>query len=303
MSNSYPGPSMAGAVDLSGLARKKEAAPPSASTSAGLYAREADDQSVGALVELSQKIPVILEIYGGEATPQLGALIDKYQGKIVLGTVKAEAAPELLKALQLQGFPAVAALVGGQPIPLFQGIPPEAEITPVLDQVLELAEKNGVTGVMPAPEGERVGEEQVRDEPALPPLHQEAFDALSRGDIPAAKEAYEKALKENPADSDAGIGLANVELLARVQDLNLEHARSEAASAPGDVSKALVVADLDMSGGHVVDACARLLGLYSGASDEDKERLRHRLLSYFTIAGSGNDDVRKARNTLTSLMF
>ena len=148
-----------------------------------------------------------------------------------------------------------------------------------------------------------MGEEQVRDEPALPPLHQEAFDALSRGDIPAAKEAYEKALKENPADSDAGIGLANVELLARVQDLNLEHARSEAASAPGDVSKALVVADLDMSGGHVVDACARLLGLYSGASDEDKERLRHRLLSYFTIAGSGNDDVRKARNTLTSLMF
>ena len=277
MSNSYPGPSMAGAVDLSGLVRRNAPAPTAPGTTQGHYVRDADDQTVGALIELSQKIPVILEIYGGGATPQLAPLIDRYQGKLVLGTVKAEAAPELLRALQVKGFPAVAALVGGQPIPLFQGIPPEAEITPVLDQVLELAEKNGVTGVMPAPEAERVVEEQVSDEPALPPLHQEAFDALSRGDIPAAKEAYEKALKENPADSDAGIGLANVELLGRVQDLNLEHARIEAASAPGDVSKALVVADLDMSGGHVVDACARLLGLYSGASDKDKELLRHRL--------------------------
>lgn len=301
MSSPYSGPSMAGAVDLSGLVAKNAPASASAPASSGLYAREADDQSVGGLVELSQKIPVILEIYGGGGTPQLASLIDKYQGKLVLGTVKAEAAPELLKALQVQGFPAVAALVGGQPIPLFQGIPPEAEIIPVLDQVLELAAKNGVTGVMPPPEqGEGA---QAGGEPALAPLHQEAFEALSRGDIPSAKKAYEQALKENPADADAGIGLAHVELLERVQGLTLEAARSEAADAPDDVSKALVVADLDMSGGHVVDACARLLGLYSAASEDDKELLRHRLLSYFTIAGSGNDDVRKARNTLTSLMF
>lgn len=297
MSN-LSGPSMAGAVDLSGLVNKQNAPQaPAGATSA--YVREADDQSVGGLVELSKSIPVILEIYGGGATPQLAPLIEKYQGKLVLGTVAAESAPELLRALQVQGYPVVAALVGGQPIPLFQGIPPEAEITPVLDQVLELAQKNGVTGVMPPPEGE----EGAPEEPPLPPLHQEAFDALSRGDIPAAKAAYQQALKESPADADAATGLAHVELLERVQGVSLEQARADAAAAPADVPKALLVADLDMSGGHVEDACRRLLALYAAATDEEKEQLRQRLLSFFVVAGPNHEDVKKARNTLTSLMF
>ena len=61
MSNSYPGASMAGAVDLSGLVRKNAPAPPAPATTQGHYVRDADDQTVGALIELSQKIPVILE--------------------------------------------------------------------------------------------------------------------------------------------------------------------------------------------------------------------------------------------------
>jgi len=300
MSNAFPGPSMGGAVDLSSLVNKNLAPPAPASGATSAYVREADDASVGGLVELSKTIPVILEIYGGGAAPQLAGLIEKYQGKLVLGTVQAERAPELLRALQVQGYPVVAALVGGQPIPLFQGIPPEAEITPVLDQVLELAHKNGVTGVMPPPEGVA---ENNPEEPPLPPLHQEAFDALSNGDIPGAKSAYERALHENPADDDATAGLANVELLERIQGVALDEARAEAAQKPSDISAALLVADLDLSGGHVSDACVRLLGLYSGAEDADKERLRQRLLSYFIIAGAQNEDVKKARNTLTSLMF
>ncbi|MDA7565999.1 co-chaperone YbbN, partial [Pontimonas sp.] len=125
MSN-LSGPSMAGAVDLSGLVNKQNA-PPAPTSSGGAYVREADDRTVGGLVELSKTIPVILEIYGGGGAPQLAGLIEKYQGKLVLGTVAAESAPELLRALQVQGYPVVAALVGGQPVPLFQGIPPEAE--------------------------------------------------------------------------------------------------------------------------------------------------------------------------------
>ena len=297
MSN-LSGPSMAGAVDLSGLVNKQNA-PQTPASPGGAYVREADDHTVGGLVELSKTIPVILEIYGGGAAPQLAGLIEKYQGTLVLGTVAAESAPELLRALQVQGYPVVAALVGGQPIPLFQGIPPEAEITPVLDQVLELAAKNGVTGVMPAPEGDQA----APPEPPLPPLHQEAFDALSRGDIPAAKAAYQQALKEAPADADAATGLAHVELLERVQGVSLDQARADAAAAPSDVTKALLVADLDMSGGHVEDACRRLLALYPSATDEDKELLRQRLLSFFVVAGPGHEDVKKARTTLTSLMF
>ncbi len=301
MSNPGMNPSLAGAVDLSGLVNKNRAPAPSDSApSDSALIRAVNDQSLGQLVEISRSVPVILEIYGGELTPQLGPLIESYQGKFVLGTVRGEEAPELVKALQIQGVPTIVALVGAQPIPLMQGIAPEQEMRPILDQVLELAAKNGVTGSV-AP-GEP-GEEGAPEEPPLPSLHQEAFDALSRDDIPAALAAYQAALAQNPGDVDAGAGIAHVELLQRTRELNPDQVRRQAAENPADLDAALGVADLDMSTGHVDDACHRLLALYPGASEEDQNTLRERLLTYFVIAGHASDEVKRARTALTSLMY
>jgi len=294
------GPALAGAVDLSGLVKKNQAPPPTAAAPNGLV-RDVDDRSVAALVELSKTVPVILEVYGGEVAPVLGPIIESYQGRFVLGTVRGESAPELVKALQVEGIPTVLALIAGQPVPLFKGIPAEQEVRAILDQVLGFAQENGVTGqVDPGPAPEAEGDQ---NEPALPPLHQEAFDALSRNDLPGAKAAYQKALAEAPADADAAAGLAQVELLERVYALDADQVRRAAAEQPESVDRALEVADLDISGGHVEDAFVRVLGLYSAASDEDKERLRERLLTYFTIVGQAAPEVKKARAHLTSLMF
>ena len=300
MSDPRLGPALAGAVDLSGLVKKNQAPPPAATTSNGLV-RDVDDRSVAALVELSKTVPVILEVYGGEVAPVLGPIIESYQGRFVLGTVRGESAPELVKALQVEGIPTVLALIAGQPVPLFKGIPAEQEVRTILDQVLGFAKENGVTGqVDPGPAPDAEGN---HTEPALPPLHQEAFDALSRNDLPGAKAAYQKALAEAPADADAAAGLAQVELLERVYALDADQVRQAAAEQPESMERALEVADLDISGGHVEDAFVRLLGLYSAASDEDKERLRERLLTYFTIVGQAAPEVKKARAHLTSLMF
>lgn len=300
MSDSRLGPALAGAVDLSGLVKKNQAPPP-ASGSPDALVRDVDDRSVAALVELSKTVPVILEVYGGEVAPVLGPLIESYQGRFVLGTVRGESAPELVKALQVEGIPTVLALIAGQPVPLFKGIPAEAEVRAILDQVLGFAAENGVTGHLnPGPAGEAA---ETESEPPLPPLHQEAFDALSRNDLPGAKAAYQEALAEAPADADATAGLAQVELLERVYALDADQARRAAATQPESVEHALAVADLDVSGGHIEDAFARVLGLYPGASDEDKELLRERLLTYFTIVGQAAPEVKKARAQLTSLMF
>ena len=300
MSDPRLGPALAGAVDLSGLVKKNQAPPPAAANSDALV-RDVDDRSVAALVELSKTVPVILEVYGGEVAPVLGPIIESYQGRFVLGTVRGESAPELVKALQVEGIPTVLALIAGQPVPLFKGIPAEQEVRTILDQVLGFAKENGVTGqVDPGPAPDAEGN---HTEPALPPLHQEAFDALSRNDLPGAKAAYQKALAEAPADADAAAGLAQVELLERVDALDADQVRRAAAEQPESMERALEVADLDISGGHVEDAFVRLLGLYSAASDEDKERLRERLLTYFTIVGQAAPEVKKARAHLTSLMF
>jgi len=294
------GPALAGAVDLSGLVKKNQASPPASATSDALV-RDVDDRSVAALVELSKTVPVILEVYGGEVAPVLGPIIESYQGRFVLGTVRGESAPELVKALQVEGIPTVLALIAGQPVPLFKGIPAEQEVRTILDQVLGFAKENGVTGqVDPGPAPDAEGDQA---EPALPPLHQEAFDALSRNDLPGAKAAYQRALAEAPADADAAAGLARVELLERVYALDADQARRASAEEPESVERALDVADLDISGGHIEDAFVRVLGLYSAASDEDKECLRERLLTYFTIVGQAAPEVKKARAHLTSLMF
>ena len=300
MSDPRLGPALAGAVDLSGLVKKNQASPPASATSDALV-RDVDDRSVAALVELSKTVPVILEVYGGEVAPVLGPIIESYQGRFVLGTVRGESAPELVKALQVEGIPTVLALIAGQPVPLFKGIPAEQEVRTILDQVLGFAKENGVTGqVDPGPAPDAEGDQA---EPALPPLHQETFDALSRNDLPGAKAAYQRALAEAPADADAAAGLAQVELLERVYALDADQARRAAAEDPESVERALDVADLDISGGHIEDAFVRVLGLYSAASDEDKERLRERLLTYFTIVGQAAPEVKKARAHLTSLMF
>lgn len=292
-------PALQGAVDLSGLVRKNEAPPATPSSAEGVV-REVDDTTIGGLIELSKTVPVVLEIYGGQLTPQLGSLIESYQGALVLGTVRGEQAPELMRALNVEGIPTVFAVVGGQPVPLFQGIPPEAEIKAVLDQVLELAGKNGVTGRV-SPAGAEASEEPA--EPPLPPLHQEAYDALSANDYAGAVAAFEKALATNPADREAEAGLAQVLLLQRATALDADQVRSAAAANPLGVPEALSVADLDMSGGHVEDALARLLALFPQVDQDGKDALRERLLSYFLIAGSSTDLVKKARATLTSLMF
>jgi putative thioredoxin len=201
----------------------------------------------------------------------------------------------------VEGIPTVLALIAGQPVPLFKGIPSEPEVRAILDQVLGFAQENGVTGQVDPTVTEDSDSAEV--EAPLPPLHQEAFDALSRNDLPAAKAAYQKALAEAPADADAAAGLAQVELLERVYPLDADATRRNAADHPENVDHALAVADLDLSGGHTEDAFVRLLGIFSTASEDDKERIRERLLTYFTLVGQAAPEVKKARTQLASLMF
>ena len=302
MSDPRLGPALAGAVDLSGLVNKNQTPSTPPSGNADSLVRDVDDRSIAALVELSRTVPVILEVYGGEVQPALGPIIESYQGRFVLGTVRGESSPELVRALQVEGIPTVLALIGGQPVPLFKGIPAEHEVRAILDQVLTFAKENGVTGQVDPGAGAPEEDSEPQEAP-LPPLHQEAFDALTRNDLPAAKAAYQKALQESPADSDAAAGLAQVELLERARSLDAEAVRRAAADDPGNVERALAVADLDLSGGHIEDAFVRLLGIFATSADEDKERIRERLLSYFTIVGQAAPEVKKARTQLASLMF
>lgn len=299
------GSALRGAVDLSGLVRAAQAPTPSpraegASVPSAIV-REVDEASFGDIVELSRTVPVIVEFYADGIAPVLGPVVASYGGRLVLATVDGNGSPQIAQAFQIQQVPAVVALVGGRPLPLFVGMPSEPEVRQVLDQVLELAAQNGIVGVIPADGGEPLESEVV--EPPLPPLHQEAYDAISDGDYAAAASAYRTAIAQNPRDQLAVAGLAQVTLLQRLEGLVAADVRAAAAADPDDVDAQLAVADLDLSGGHVDDAFARLLRVFPSHNAEAKAAIRTRLLDYFEIVGTDDPRTIAARRALTTLLY
>jgi putative thioredoxin len=298
--------SFRGAVDLSSLVRPSV---PAASTPAAAEAKGASglvvaatDSSFASILELSNSVPVIVELHAGQPTASLGTLVTSFGGRLVLATVDASSNPQLQQAFQAQVAPTVAAVVGGRPLALFEGELPEAEARQVLEQVLALAAQNGVTGTVPVPDA--VAEEPVEpvDEP-LPPHHQEAYDAIERGDYSAAIAAYRTAIAQNPRDQLAVAGLAQVSLLDRLGNQTAADIRSAAAAAPDDVDAQLAVADLDVSGGHLDDAFDRLLTLFPSLDADARNAVRARMLEFFEIAGAEDPRVGLARRRLTTLLY
>ena len=98
-------------------------------------------------------------------------------------------------------------------------------------------------------------------------------------------------------------GLAQVSLLARLEPVTADAVRSAAAANPTDVDAQLAVADLDVSGGHLDDAFARLLDLFPTLDAAGKNAVRTRLLEFFEIAGADDPRVIVARRRLTGLLY
>ncbi len=297
--------SLRGAVDLSGLVRaaQQPSAPaaggtPAAGASPGGVVRDVDEQSFPAILELSRTVPVIVEFYADGIAPALGSLVSSYAGRLVLATIEGNRNPQLSQAFQIQQVPAVVALIGGRPIPLFLGMPSEQEVRQVLDQVLDAAAQGGVTGTVPTD----ADSTEPAEEP-LPPLHQEAYDAIAAGDYATAAQAYRTAIAQSPRDQLAVAGLAQVSLLQRLEGAVAADVRRAAADAPDDVDAQLAVADLDISGGHVDDAFARLLRVFPSQAAEGKTAIRTRLLDYFEIVGAEDPRTVAARRALTALLY
>lgn len=308
MSDQAPGAVLRGAVDLSALRNRPapgSAAAPS-SPASGSLVQDVTDATFGQILELSRTVPVVVDLWAEwcgpckQLSPILEKVVGELAGRLVLAKVDVDANPQIAQGFRAQSIPLVVALVGGQPVPLFTGAVPEEQVREVFSQLLQLAAQNGVTGTVDAG---TEGAADAPEEPPLPPLHAEAFAAIEEGDYARAASAYERALAENPRDADAHAGLGQVRLLQRVQGADLQQARAAAAAAPTDVDAQLLVADLDISGGHVDDAFGRLLDLFAALPVDDRAPVRARLLELFGLVGDADPRVIRARGRLASLLF
>ncbi|TPW75456.1 co-chaperone YbbN [Schumannella soli] len=301
------GANLRGAVDLSSLVNRaadpEGAAKAAAAADGSQIVFETDDTAFEQVLQLSSTVPVIIEIVASGLEPALPALVRSYGGRLALAVVDGNRSPGIAQAFQAQQVPTVGALVAGRPLGLYVGAVSDADARQVLDQVLQAAVQAGVTGRLEAGEGDEGAEPGEPVEEPLPPLHQEAYDAIGEGDYARAIAAYEKAIAQNPRDAQAVAGLAQVSLLARLQGADAQQLRSAAADAPADLDAQLAVADLDVSGGHLDDAADRLLDLFLDQDQDGRDRIRARLLEYFEIAGPDDARVGRARARLTSLLY
>jgi putative thioredoxin len=228
--------------------------------------------------------------------------VRSYAGRLQLATVDIDTSLQIRQALQVQQVPMVLGILAGQPVPLYVGDQPDDAIRQVLDKVLEAAAANGVTGRLEGVSEEEPPEPEA-EEPELPETHQRAFDAIEQGDFAAATAAYEQALAANPADDEARLGLGQVRLLERTAGIDLNTAREEAASAPTDVEKQTLVADLDVLGGHVEDAFARLIDLVRATAGDERNAAREHLVQLFDVVGPADPRVKTARTALMSALY
>ena len=303
-----------GAIDLSGLRQPApQGAPvggssaPGATPAGSSYSLAVDEENFQSVLEASMTAPVLLAFFSRTRMPESGQLADdlaslagEFEGRYLVGLVDIDASPQIAQAMQIPSVPLVVAVVDGRPMPLLQDALPLDELRTALTQVGQQLTAQGITGrhqprqTAPAAEG---------DEDTVDPRYAPAQDALAEGDIDRAVAEYEKLVDANPADTEAAGGLAMARVMQRTQGVDLATARSAAADNPDDVDAQTLVADLDMLGGHVEDAFARLVNLVARSVDPDKAKARDHLLGLFAAVGNDDPRVLAGRRNLASALF
>ncbi|MFE1906956.1 tetratricopeptide repeat protein [Streptomyces gardneri] len=263
------------------------------------------------VIQRSAEVPVVLDFWAEWCEPckQLGPLLERlaveYNGRFLLAKIDVDANQMLMQQFGIQGIPAVFAVVAGQALPLFQGAVPEAQIRETLDQLIMVGEERfGLTGIAVDADADTEGA-AAPARPAGPydALLEAAMSALDAGDLAGAVQAYKNVLADDPAHPEAKLGLAQAELLARVQDLDPAAVRKNAADAPADVAAQIAAADLDLVGGHVQDAFGRLVETVRRTAGEDRDAARLRLLELFEVIGVDDPRVTTARQALARVLF
>lgn len=303
-------PMMPGAVDLSALAAAKEQARiKEQNTGAdgiqrvpGPIITALTKDNLKAFLETSLQVPLVVTFHSArsEGSLTLKTTLENdvagRGGALGLGTVDIDSERELVATFQIQAVPTTIAVIGGNPVPLFQGTAGAEDVAKALDNVLAAAKQLGVTGILngdeaPAP-------------PPLPPHVKEAQEAMDAGDLATAHAEYTAALKENPGDEASRIGLLQVELLQRVGDGDPQEALTAAKDAPlTNVDAHLAAADVEITYGRPDAGLGRLLDVIKATSGDERERVRARIVELFDVIGPKDQLVNQARRELANALM
>lgn len=298
-----------GAIDLSGLAptTPTDSTGQAAPAQSGAYAVTVDGLNFQEILESSMNAAVVLACFSPSRSPEsvqladdLQALSNEFEGRFLLGRLDVDANPQIAQAMQIPSVPLVVLVAQGRPVPLVDRAAPIDQLRQALQQVLQQLAGGGFTGRHAPRSG---GTDAETGEETLDPRYQPAQEALERGDVDGAVAEYQKLVDANPADVEAAAGLAMARVLQRTQHADLQAARADAAANPDDVEAQIMVADLDLLGGHVDDAFNRLIDLVRRTAGTERDQARQHLIELFAAVGNEDARVLRARRDLASALY
>jgi putative thioredoxin len=314
---------MAGAVDLSALRARADAARASGAASAatttpttpqpggtsppgtragGQWVVDVTEQTFQAeVLERSLQVPVIVDLWATwcqpckQLSPVLERLAQEGRGTWILAKVDIDANPRIAQAFGVQSIPTVVALAGGQPVEAFSGAQPEPSVRQWIEALVNEF-RDRLPGIRAAESGE-AGEEPPED-----PRFTAAEEALDRGDYAAAEAAYQRILDAEPANEQASAALAQVRFLARAQNSD-PNTVARADADPDDVDAQLAAADAEMATDRIEAAFNRLVATVARTQGEDRDRAREHLVGLFELFAPDDSRVTAARRALARALF
>jgi putative thioredoxin len=318
---------MAGAVDLSSLRARADAArtsgagrapaagPPADSaqpaaatgTGTGTWVIDVSEQTFQAeVLERSLQVPVVVDLWATwcqpckQLSPVLERLAEQGGGTWILAKVDIDANPRIAQAFGVQSIPTVIALAGGQPVEAFSGAQPEPQVRQWIEALIAQF-RDQLPGIKAAEAGGNgVAEEEV--EPPEDPRFVEAEDALDRGDYTAAEAAYQRILDAEPANEQATAAIAQVRFLARAENAD-PTAIARADANPDDLDAQLAAADAELATDRTEAAFTRLVAAVGRSAGADRDRVREHLVGLFELFAADDARVMAARRALARALF
>lgn len=295
--------SIRGAVDLSALANKvvkEKIDGPQADKTIKVPSLvvELNEAIARSVLQISNLVPVIVVFFDKNnqdsvaLSQKLEKLVIQSNGTWFLAKVDVIKEPGLTEAFGVAVPATVAMILSGEPRPLFQGDQSEEDLQTFLDRLIQLAKDQGLTGKL------EIGEETEEPEAQLSPAEQEALDAMEKGDFAAAVEIYEKELAKAPGNEMLIERLAQVRLLSRTYDGEIE---KELQVIPTTTEEAMRKANFHMAIGDAEGAFTLLLEYFD--KTQDKSQITNHLLELFNVAGKNHPAVIQARKLLAVKMF
>jgi putative thioredoxin len=291
---------IAGAIDLSRLAKPAAAAAPASTSEHVIDVSEADFEDL--VLRRSLQVPVLVDFWADwcgpckQLSPILERLAEEAGGAWVLAKVDVDANQALSTQLQIQSIPTVFLALGGRLVPGFQGALPEAQLRAFLTQVLEAAKQAG----LPGPGGE-VPQAEVA--PPVDPALVAAEDALAVEDYAGAIAAYDVLLARQPTHAEAILGKAWATLLLRAVHLDPAQVLSAAAASPDDVAAQTRAADVEILSGEIQPAIDRLVGFVRRTSGDERNAARTHLLELFSVLDPDDERIVVGRRSLANALY